>query len=255
MRASERGRDARRRDLAGFTLVELLVVISIICLLMSVMLPSLNRAQKQGEQLHCLANQHQLSLAWLMYAGDSDDRLCSPGRHVRLLRPYTYADAVFECKTADDGRERNSPGNRSSYAIASTMGGSERDGVPAYEKLHAISGAADKLVFVDRALSSDKAYWPIVRDDGAWIWRPFALIPGLQGMTSRHGNGCNMTYADGHGELTRWTDSRTIQLIKGAIADPVEASSDNPDLDHMVHILGGNRRDLRSQDEVGSIGD
>jgi hypothetical protein len=64
-----------------------------------------------------------------------------------------------------------------------------------------------------------------------------------------------MTYADGHGELTRWTDSRTLQLIKGAIADPVEASSDNPDLDHMVHILGGNRRDLRSQDEVGSIGD
>ena len=40
----------------AFTLVELLVVISIIPVMMAIMLPSLTNAQKQGESIHCLAS-------------------------------------------------------------------------------------------------------------------------------------------------------------------------------------------------------
>jgi len=64
---------------------------------------------------------------------------------------------------------------------------------------------------------------------------------GLQGLTARHGNGCNMTFADGHGEMICWKDPRTLGLIKGTIADEVEASESNPDLDYIVRVIVGDR--------------
>ena len=63
---------------SGFTLIELLVVISIISILMSILLPSLNRAREAGKRVHCLSNLRQLTLVWNMYAMDNDGRLCSP---------------------------------------------------------------------------------------------------------------------------------------------------------------------------------
>jgi len=61
----------RRR---GFTLMELLVVISIICVLMAIALPSLTSAREQGKRVTCLANMKNLSYSWLMFTYDNDDR-------------------------------------------------------------------------------------------------------------------------------------------------------------------------------------
>ena len=59
----------------GFTLIELLVVIAIIAILMAILMPSLNRAREQGKRAACLSNLKQLTLAWIAYAGDNDDRI------------------------------------------------------------------------------------------------------------------------------------------------------------------------------------
>jgi len=59
----------------GFTLIELLVVIAIIALLMGIMIPTLGRIKKQAAGGVCLSNQHQLVLAWILYAHDNDDKL------------------------------------------------------------------------------------------------------------------------------------------------------------------------------------
>ena len=52
--------------------MELLVVIAIIALLVSVLLPALNRARTQAQNAICQANLHQWALVFDLYAADND---------------------------------------------------------------------------------------------------------------------------------------------------------------------------------------
>jgi len=63
----------------GFTLVELLVVIGIIAVLISLLLPALNKARQSGQTLSCLANLRQIGMGITMYAGDNQGML-PPGQ-------------------------------------------------------------------------------------------------------------------------------------------------------------------------------
>ena len=105
----------------GFTLLEVLLVISILALLAGVLFPVMRIAQNQAKHTVCADNLHQLGLAEHLYANDHDGWVppattaangglvsfdaspevvaASPGVLRTALAPYVKADGVWFCPT------------------------------------------------------------------------------------------------------------------------------------------------------------
>jgi len=60
-----------RERVPGFTLIELLVVIAIVAILAALMLPVLARAKLRSKAIYCVGDLRQVTLGWMMYAGDN----------------------------------------------------------------------------------------------------------------------------------------------------------------------------------------
>ncbi|MGE3310999.1 MAG: type II secretion system protein [Limisphaerales bacterium] len=94
---------------AAFTLIELLVVIAIIGILASLLMPALAKAKQKGQGIVCMNNQKQLTLAWLTYAHDNDDRVAAAMDDIS--RPNGPPSWVT-------GGMNFEPGNRSNWDVA-----------------------------------------------------------------------------------------------------------------------------------------
>lgn len=127
----------RRR---AFSLVELLVVISIVSLLLALLLPALSKARQASRQVACLAQQRQLGVAWGSYDIDNDmvrptgylslgGGMGFPSWHEFLLGDYLPAQGV-ERLTACTENKRDSHGDPAGtygvYTLASLT--ATRDG-------------------------------------------------------------------------------------------------------------------------------
>ncbi len=130
---------------AGFTLVELLVVMGVIAILVAILLPAMGKAREQARELVCQSNQRQIGTAFLAFAADHQGRL--PGnwydanqpdkQHRAWLRnagePVTNAprhgtvwkylnnEDVYRCPTAEMVGARTSAGSNGRFDYSATL--------------------------------------------------------------------------------------------------------------------------------------
>jgi len=76
------------REKKAFTLIELLVVIAIIALLLSILMPSLQKVKEQAKNLICSTNVRSLFTAWSMYSASNDGQICSPYSYEGTSGPW-----------------------------------------------------------------------------------------------------------------------------------------------------------------------
>jgi prepilin-type N-terminal cleavage/methylation domain-containing protein/prepilin-type processing-associated H-X9-DG protein len=78
-------RRTSRKEAGGFSLVELLVVIGIIALLISFLMPSLQKARQQANRVACQSNLRQVGQALLIYANNWKGQVYPPGLGAGLV--------------------------------------------------------------------------------------------------------------------------------------------------------------------------
>jgi prepilin-type N-terminal cleavage/methylation domain-containing protein len=83
------------RSGSAFTLVELLVVLTLIALLAGLLLPSLSRAKDSARSAQCVTNLRQWGLAYRQYADDNHDYLPRRGQGVKALDQIDRPDDWF----------------------------------------------------------------------------------------------------------------------------------------------------------------
>ncbi len=93
------------RRTPGFTLVELLVVVSVIALMVGLLLPALSSARRRAQATVCISNIRQLALANIAYTNEYDGRL-APGASAfsnNLDRWHGRRTTIHERFVPEDG--------------------------------------------------------------------------------------------------------------------------------------------------------
>jgi prepilin-type N-terminal cleavage/methylation domain-containing protein len=82
-----------RHRSSGFSLIELIVVVSIIAILASLLLPAIGLVRAQAKQMKCGSNLRQLGIASSIYAEDHDGIL--PNTYNNLVSPaYRWTEVI-----------------------------------------------------------------------------------------------------------------------------------------------------------------
>jgi prepilin-type N-terminal cleavage/methylation domain-containing protein len=114
-----------RRPSAGFTLVEMLVVVAIIALLIAVLLPSMQRAKFVAKIASCASNQRQLVIGLTTYTLDNHGWYPKNGSYSRkpwaythhknipsLIKPYLGGEDISDSRWAIEAPVMVCPGSR-----------------------------------------------------------------------------------------------------------------------------------------------
>ncbi len=234
----------------GFTLIELLVVIAIIAILMAILIPTLHRAKEQGQRATCLSNVKQLTLAWILYAQDNDDKIVNGSTYFPRKGEPTWNGLVWQktgtiedlqkdmmtgalyryCENVDIYKcPTGIRGEVMTYAVMDAMNGAQQDdGTPRIpgtkdlmvKRLSQVRRQSERFVFIDEGKISPDS-WTVHYEQESWWDRP----------TVRHGDGTNFAFADGHSEYWKWRDARTVDLAKAEAGQTVDSvQPGNPDL-------------------------
>jgi prepilin-type processing-associated H-X9-DG protein/prepilin-type N-terminal cleavage/methylation domain-containing protein len=216
------------RRFAGFTIIELLVVVAIIAILAGMLLPALQWARESARSVNCVSNLKQLALAWQYYANANDGHCCPTYVEVAGYGAGNYAwDFLIPTATPEnwsygllgkyikDGRINSCPSYRPSTTWGRPYTGYAYNwryigGDPIFAKhlpgevgeswrparLPQIRNPSETVLFADAGYGNPVTPHNFLRPPSDTFW--WAATAHF-----RHQGAANVAYADGHVEAQR----------------------------------------------------
>jgi prepilin-type N-terminal cleavage/methylation domain-containing protein/prepilin-type processing-associated H-X9-DG protein len=237
---------------AGFTLVELVVVVAMVGLLATMLAPTLARTKPNSASFQCQNNLRQLAFAWKMYADDNNGGLVynrDGGNTGKSLGSEAWVAGWLDYTSSTDNTNTALLIDHNKYPYGAYLGPyiktplafrcpADRSTapMPGGAKPRARSISMNNFVGTGSRTWNTPSRYPLCTkfdqiklpgymfvflderedsiNDGCFLTDPDTRYALIDYPSSYHNNAGSFSFADGHSEFHPWKDRRTMPALQ-----------------------------------------